>query len=168
MNIKINLHLSEIVYDVQNKTYLTGRSRAGATDPERVAAMQANDDEENANQVLRSVGTAMGVLTTRLSDYIESETTVGDNELLSSEAVLRLDLTVPANFNQAAVKGVAEAAHAYVVAAAVADWFTITDKADATEYRQAAERWLAVLVEAVSRRRRPQRTVIDRKLPVIG
>ena len=51
--IAITLYMSELIYDVQNKTYLTGRSRTNGTNHEEVANMQANDDDENANQILR-------------------------------------------------------------------------------------------------------------------
>ena len=50
--ISITLDLNEIIYDIQNKTYLTGRSRHGGTNHEQVANMQANGDEESANQIL--------------------------------------------------------------------------------------------------------------------
>lgn len=42
--ITLTLYVSELVYDIQNKTYLTGRSRRTGTNHEEVANMQANDD----------------------------------------------------------------------------------------------------------------------------
>ncbi len=56
--ITITLYMSELIYDVQNKTYLTGRSRSTGKNHEEVAHMQANDDDENANQIARSIGNA--------------------------------------------------------------------------------------------------------------
>ncbi len=59
--VKITLALKELIYDVQNKTYLTARSRKADGNDEMVANMMASDDEENANQVLRSIQNAIGV-----------------------------------------------------------------------------------------------------------
>ena len=54
-NVSITLYVSEMLYDIQNKTYLTGRSRQNGQNHEEVANMMASDDEENGNQVLRSL-----------------------------------------------------------------------------------------------------------------
>ena len=50
--------MSEIVYEVKNKTYITGRSRQEDGNYEEVANMQVNDDEENMDEVLRSMNSA--------------------------------------------------------------------------------------------------------------
>ena len=59
--ITITEYMSELLYDIQNKTYLTGRSRQTGANHEEVANMQANDDDENANQIIRSIGNAFAV-----------------------------------------------------------------------------------------------------------
>ena len=81
--ISITLDLNEIIYDIQNKTYLTGRSRHDGTNHEQVANMQANDDEESANQILRSVSIAFNTLKTKLGEYIDNNVLSGNNELLT-------------------------------------------------------------------------------------
>lgn len=155
--IEIRLDLSEIVYDIQNKTYLTGKCRRTDGNHELVANMQANDDEENANQVLRSVSMAFSTLKTRLGEYIRETDTIGSNELITSDSSLSLTLQMPSNYNPATVDTLAAAAHQYIVSSAVVDWFTITHKSDATEYAAQAEKSLSMLVEAASRRCRPSR-----------
>ena len=95
--IKITLYMSELIYDVQNKTYLTGRSRQTGTNHEEVANMQANDDDENLNQVLRSIGNAFANIKTKLSEYIKEETTTGTNEMLSVDKDLTIGLNMPPN-----------------------------------------------------------------------
>ncbi len=81
--IKMKLFVRELVYDIQNKTYLTGRSRQTGTNHEQVANMQANDDDENANQILRSIQNAFGTLKTKLSEWLDEEGTTATDELMS-------------------------------------------------------------------------------------
>lgn len=157
-NITITLKVSELIYDVQNKTYLTGKSRKSGSNHEQVANMQANDDEENANQILRSISMAFATLKTKLSEYLLLNETTGNNELQTAEGELGMELRMPSNYNTSTVKTLAEAAHQYVVAMAIADWFTITDKADAADYSAAAEAALAIISEAAHKRLRPLRS----------
>lgn len=46
-SINLELKMSELIYDIQNKTYLTGRSLSSGSNHSHVANMQANDDDEN-------------------------------------------------------------------------------------------------------------------------
>ena len=88
--ITITLYMSELIYDVYDKTYLTGRSRLDGTNHEKVANMQANDDDENSNQIVRSIGNAFANLKTKLSEYIEETGTTSDNKLLDKKSNLTL------------------------------------------------------------------------------
>lgn len=160
-NVTVNLDLDEIVYDIQNKTYLTGKSRRENNNHEIVANMQANDDEENANQVLRSVSMAFSLLKTKLSEYLDMDATSASNELISRTEKLLLTLKMPSNFNLATLDTLAAAAHQYLVSIAVADWFTITFKKDAPEYTALAEASLHIISEAACKRCRPQRPLSD-------
>lgn len=159
-NITVTLYTSEILYDVMNKTYLTGRSRFIGTNNEEVANMQANEDEENENQLLRSIGNAFSYLKTRLSEYIEETATTVSNNLLTKDKNLIITLVLPSNVNQATSETVSSAAHQYIVNLAMADWFTITNKADAADYAAKAEVNLQELREAINKRVRPVRTTI--------
>ena len=155
--VEINLDLAEIIYDIQNKTYLTGKCRRDDTNHELVANMQANDDDENANQVLRSISMAFSTLKTKLGEYLQQTDTKGSNVLPESDTRLFLSLRMPSNYNLATLDTLASAAHQYIVSAAVVDWFTITHKSDAPEYASLAEISLRIMVEAVSKRCRPLR-----------
>ena len=155
--ITITLDLGEIIYDIQNKTYLTGKSRKDGKNHEMVANMQANDDEENANQVLRSIAMAYGNLKTRLAEYLDQEFTAAENTLPTLETPLNLALEMPSNFNLSTIDTLAAAAHQYIVCMAVKDWFTITHKVDASDYGALGEASLAILAEALNKRRRPIR-----------
>lgn len=156
--IYLNLDINEIVYDIQNKTYLTGKSRRNGSNHDLVAAMQASDDEENANQVLRSVSMAFATLKTKLSEYLVMKATSAGNELPDTDTELVLALSMPSNYNLATVETLAEAAHQYIVSVAVADWFAITNKGDASDYKTLAAESLHIITEAVNKRTRPIRS----------
>lgn len=157
--IDIKLDLNEVIYDIQNKTYLTGKSRHDGENHEQVANMQANDDEENANQILRSVAMAFSNLKMKLGEYLDLNHTTANNVLMDSDSQLNMTLKMPSNFNNATVDTVAAAAHQYVVSMAVFDWFVITDKKDAEDYATLAGQSLKIISEAVSKRSRPQRII---------
>ncbi len=154
--ISIVIYLNEIVYDIQNKAYLTGKSRSDGTNHERVAAMQANDDTDNSDQIMRSVTAAWGILRTHLGEYIDSGTTTIDNAPMS-DTELRLVLNMPSNFNKGVGESIASAAHEYLVSKALYDWFVITDRDDADDYARAAERALEAISVSSNKRVRPKR-----------
>ena len=156
--IAITLYMSELIYDVQNKTYLTGRSRQTGTNHEEVANMQANDDDENANQIMRSIGNAFANLKTKLSEYINESGTSTNDKQLSSTGNLTLSLNMPPNYNNASNDTISTALHQYLVNSAIGDWFTITNKNDASDYITLAAANLEQLREALNKRMRPTRT----------
>jgi len=156
--ITITLYKSELVYEVQNKTYLTGRSRQTGDNHEEVANMQANDDEENANQILRSLGNAFATLKTKLSEYLEESGTSANDAQMGGTGNLIVALKVPSNFNKATNDTLAAALHQYLVNTAIGDWFTITNKSDAEDYITLAAANLQQIREAMNKRVRPTRT----------
>ncbi len=160
-SIAITLYMSELIYDIQNKTFLTGRSRQDGDNHEKVANMQANDDDENINQVLRSIGEAFSQLKTKLSEYIISEQTTGNNVQIDGETNLTVGLTMPSNYNQATVDTVSAGLHQYIVNSSVADWFTITNKDDAADYIAKAGLNIQQVREAINKRVRPQRPEVN-------
>ncbi|MDE6769260.1 MAG: hypothetical protein K2J78_06005 [Muribaculaceae bacterium] len=161
-SVTVTLSVAEMVYDIQNKTYLTGKSRSDGSNHALVAAMQANDDDENANQILRSMSMAFSNLKNKLGEYLDLNVPTASNGLIEAGSNLELSLRMPSNFNLATVDTIAAAAHQYIVSVAVKDWFTITHKSDASEYSVLADASLAVISEAVSKRSRPVRPVPDK------
>lgn len=157
-NLTLTLYVSELIYDVENKTYLTGRSRVNGSNHEEVANMQANADDENRNQILRSFGNALGVLRTKMSEYIVANATTANDVLLDENSDIVITLTLPSNYNQATAESISAATHQYFVASATADWFTITNKADAADYVAVASASIEQLREAINKRVRPIRT----------
>ncbi len=213
--ITLTLFVSELVYDIQNKTYLTGRSRQTGSNHEEVANMQANDDDENANQILRSIQNAFGTLKTKLAEWLNDEGTTSSDELMSVTApqvqyfkatvdgtninwtntkaadapqltkgivaklpqtgvvnndvytvvnpgsTLVVVLNMPSNYNNSTRDAMSSALHQYIVNTAIGDWFTITDKSDATDYFTLANNNLEAIREAANKRVRPQRQSVS-------
>lgn len=161
--LNIALYYSELMYDVQNKTYLTGKSRETGDNFEAVANMQANDDEENKNQILRSIGNAISALKARLSEYIIDAGDSSSNILQDVEDAekLELSLSMPSNYNNATRDTISAAAHQFIVNTAIGDWFAITNKADASDYVAQATANIIEIREAISKRVRPTRPEIN-------
>ena len=149
--------MSELIFDIQNKTYLTGRSLSDGNNHSHVANMQANDDDENASQILRSITMAFAMLRTRLAEYIELPEISSSNEIVNDEEDLAFNLKMPSNFNASVTKTLGEAAHQFIVSTAIADWFAITAKGETTDYTAAAKASLEVLEECLCKRSRPKR-----------
>lgn len=156
-SITLNLSMSEIIYDIQNKTYLTGRSASDSSNHAHIANMQANDDDENAAQILRSITLAYARLLNKVSEYYETKETTSTNEILTAEDNLQLTLLMPSNFNSSVAKAIGESAHQFIVATAIADWFAITAKGETADYTTVAEESLKILEEALCKRLRPRR-----------
>lgn len=157
-NVTITLYMSELVYDVQNKTYLKGRSKTDA-DPALVAQMQANDDDENINQVLRSIGEAFGTLKNKLSEHIEESGTTGNNVMQANQNIT-VALKMPSNFNQAAIDVISSGMHRYIVNAATADWFNLTSPNDAKPHVDLANASMSDVLDGINKRVRPTRTEV--------
>lgn len=155
--IKITLYVGELVFDIQNKTHLTGRSRATGENPEEVANMQANDDEENDSEIKRTIGTAFHTLKSKMGEYLVETDTVSDNILMEDADKLTLTLSMPSNFNEAVTDTIGSLMHEFIVNMAIADWFTITNKQDAADYATRAANDVTLLRETLSKRVRPQR-----------
>lgn len=167
--ISIKLYLSLLYYDIKNKSYLTGRSRFNGQNHEEVANMKANDDIEDASQIMQSISNAVGILKSRMGEYLNEEVTVGTNipvhggdapditNDVDQKSSIEFSLLMPSNFNESTTDTIAKAAHQFVVNFTLADWFLITDKADAQDYSQAAQNNLEVIREAINKRVRPVR-----------
>ena len=157
MLIKITIDIHELVYDIQNKTYLTGRSRGDGKNYRQVALMQANNDDENLNQIMRSIGNAIAKVKGELSEVLKETASKGNNTLKVDTAVIILQLQMPNNFNNAATDSIVAAIHQFIVAFVTSEWFMITNKTDTKDYALLAETSLELLRESICKRRRPSR-----------
>lgn len=166
--VSITMFISELLYEVQNKTYLTGMSRKNGNNHEEVANMQANDDDENINQLLRSIQNSSSTLKTKLSDYIVDTSLSSSNELIGEGDDYTFVLTVPTNYNHSTVETITSSMHQYIVNTATGDWFSITNKADAENYYRFASDNLEMIREALNKRVRPNRRGAEDKSSRFG
>lgn len=163
---KVKLYMSELIYDVQNKTYITGRSRYDGDNHEAVANMQANEDDENANQILRSIGDSYSTLLGKIAEFVNvsgatpSEEVTKTDVLGSASKNIEVSLDMPSNYNMATSDAVTAAMHKYIVNMAIHEWFLMTNKADAADYIARANSNIEQLREAINKRMRPIRSEV--------
>lgn len=155
--IDITIVMSELLYDVENTTSLTGLSRRAGGNFEQVAGMQVNSDEENLNQILRSIKKAMSDMKVELGEWIDVTKKTANN-VLQPNTDIKVSLNLPSNYDEASNDAVAENIHEYLASTAIAEWFLITNKQDAKEYFDYAASSIVNIRRAVNSRERPKRT----------
>ena len=157
MQVTITIDIKELVYDIQNKTYLTGRSRGDGKNYRQVALMQANDDDENYNQIMRSIGNAFARVQTELAEVLKPELAAVNNRLITDDSARDLVLMMPSNFNATAINSIAASIHQFIVAYATSEWFMITNKPDTEDYARLSQTSIELLRESLCKRSKPVR-----------
>ena len=159
-NLTITLYMSELIYDFQNKAFLTGRSRRAADmDAEAASNIQASDDDEDKNQALRSIQNSYSQLLVELSEAIEKGSgTTASNKLISDTDNIIINLSLPSNYSLGLKDALTSSIHDYIINKALMDWFTITNPNEAKVYSELAVVSLRNLHETFNRRERPSRT----------
>ena len=156
-NVTATIDIKELLYDIMNETYLRGRTIQNGENHKEVASMYASEDDENLDKLLRSIKKGFAEVKTELAEYLDEGGTTTDNSRYDGESDLELSLTMPSNFNEAATTGVGEAIHDYLKNTAIAEWYMVTNKADAEQYVALAQKSLVSIQQAVSKRSRPKR-----------
>lgn len=159
--LTVTQQVKELIYDIQNKAYLTGDARkAQGTGYEAASKMQASDDNDNSYQLRRSLANAFAALKSLLGEYISEYTTTSDNLIateIDNDGKLTLSFLLPSNFNDASADSLGNGIHAYLVDTALAEWFTITSPNDVAAYAQHATESLEIVKRALYKRSRPSR-----------
>lgn len=156
-SVTATIKISWLLYDIMNETFLRGRTIQNKDNHKEVASMFASEDEENREKILRSVKRAFSEVQTELGEYLNENGTTTDNSHYDGTTDLVLNLTMPSNFNEAATTGVGEAVHAYIANSAIADWYVVTNKADADQYYALANKYMEMVRQTVRKRSRPKR-----------
>ena len=146
---------SWLLYDIMNETFLRGRTIQNKDNHKEVASMFASEDEENREKILRSIKKAFAEVKTELAEYLNENGTTTDNSHYDGTTDLTLNLNMPSNFNEAATAGVGEAVHDYLKNMAIAEWYMVTNKADAEQYVALAGKSMTNIQLSVSKRSRP-------------
>ena len=79
--LTVTQQVKELVYDIQNKAYLTGQAREaeGKKNYEAASNMQASDYEENSYQIRRSLANAFSSLKSLLGEYLSEDKSTSNN-----------------------------------------------------------------------------------------
>ena len=151
--LTVTQQVKELVYDIQNKAYLTGQAREaeGKKNYEAASNMQASDDEENSYQIRRSLANAFSSLKSLLGEYLSEDKSTSNN------GVLELAFELPSNYNNSSADALGNGIHAYLVDMALGDWFAITNPEDAASYVQHSAISLENVKRALYKRSRPER-----------
>ena len=159
--LTVTQEVKELIYDIQNKAYLTGQAReAGGMGYQAASNMQASDDDENSYQIRRSLANAFSSLKSLFGEYLNEDKTTSDNlinEEIDNDGQLSLEFLLPSNYNNASADSLGNGIHAYLVDMALGEWFTITNKEDAQTYIAHSAVSLETVKRAFYKRSRPER-----------
>lgn len=159
----VKIEVKELMYDIMNKSYLTGQARfaeSGGQNYQASSNMQASEDEENSYQIRASIASAAAGLKSHLGEYLDENKTTTNNRIpteVDNDGTIVYAFKLPSNFNQASIDSLGRGIHDYIVDLALGDWFTITNKADAPDYIGRAATHLETAKRALYKRSRPQR-----------
>lgn len=163
--LTVTQQVKELIYDIQNKAYLTGQAReAGGMGYQAASNMQASDDDENSYQIRRSLANAFSSLKSLLGEYLNEDKTTSDNLIydeIDNDGELSLEFLLPSNYNNASADSLGNGIHAYLVDMALGDWFTITNKEDAQTYITHSAVSLETVKRALYKRSRPERPTYE-------
>ena len=163
--LTVTQQVKELIYDIQNKAYLTGQAReAGGMGYQAASNMQASDDDENSYQIRRSLANAFSSLKSLLGEYLNEVKTTSDNLIydeIDNDGELSLEFLLPSNYNNASADSLGNGIHAYLVDMALGDWFTITNKEDAQTYITHSAVSLETVKRALYKRSRPERPTYE-------
>lgn len=159
--LTVTLEVKELMHDIMNKAYLTGQAReAGGMGYEAASNMQASEDDENSYQLRRSLANSYSSIKSLLGEYLDETATQSGNLIqqeIDNDGRLTLAFKLPSNYNSASADSLGNGIHAYLVDLTLAEWFTITNKADAQDYMNHATLSLETVKRALYKRSRPKR-----------
>lgn len=160
--LNITLYMSELIYDFQNKSFITGRTKGSDNkDPEFASNIKASDDEEDKNQAIRSIQSAYGQLLNVLSEMLYGYTDATSSNKLMEDSDIHIKLMVPSNFVMGIKDSITLSIHDYIISKALMDWFLLTNKEDAKEYSELSNIALATLRSSLYKRERPTREKVE-------
>lgn len=163
--LTVTQQVKELIYDIQNKAYLTGQAReAGGMGYLAVSSIQASDDDENSYQIRRSLANSFSSLKSLLGEYLNEDKTTSDNLIyqeIDNDGQLSLEFLLPTNYNNSSADSLGDGIHAYLVDMALGDWFTITNKEDAQSYIAHSAMSLETVKRALYKRSRPERPTYE-------
>lgn len=155
--ITITLKKEEILYDVENTTYLIGNSRSTGDNFEQVSNIQNSGEGEDRNFILRSVENAFDEVKRNLSRYIDETKVDANNALMVETGDFVLSLNVVDMFNEASTDSLKSAAHGYIVSSALMDWFANVKPDEMVIYQNRKSEANISMLSSLYRKKAPAR-----------
>lgn len=157
--VKITIHLSEVIYDIQNKTYISGEVAGGnGESAEKVSMQQVDSEEWSNNQIIRSIGNAFSRIQSSISEYWGMSSADETNTQMQHGASgLVIKLLMPMNYNATTLRDVTQAIHQTLVYQAIYDWYMLVSPSGADVWKEMADSQIGRIRLLLSRRLRPSR-----------
>lgn len=155
--ITITLKKEEILYDIENTTYLIGNSRSTGDNFEQVSNIQNSGEGEDRNFILRSVENAFDEVKRNLSRYIDETKVAANNALMVETGDFVLSLNVVDMFNEASTDSLKSAAHGYIVSSALMDWFANVKPDEMVIYQNRKSEANISMLSSLYRKKAPAR-----------
>lgn len=156
-DITITLKKDELLYDVENTSYLVGNSRSTGDNFEQVSNIQNSGEGEDRNFILRSVENAFNEVKRNLSRYIDETKTASNNALMADTGDFVLTLKVVDVFNEASTDTLKSATHEYIVSSALMDWFANVKPDEMVIYQNRKVEANINMLSALYRKKAPAR-----------
>jgi len=154
-HIIITLQKSELLYDIDNRTWLAGNA-VSLKDAAKGSEMQTSEETAHRSHALRSLATAWKRLKSKLSEWVEEDKTTANNVLESNTGTLQITLAMPTNFAESATEDLASSLHDYLINASLAEWYITLSEPDlAKPYSALAVIAMTSAIASTYRRRRP-------------
>lgn len=149
--IPVTLHISEVEYDVQNRTYADGKFIQAGGKMELGGELMITDDDWKAHFVRRCTQDALGKLLRVISEYVEVEAPEVTNVMLDDGAY-EFKMIVPDQLPDSAAVSAVSAMHEYISNDALSQWYFATDATKHSAREKAAEEKLQAVRSALNKR----------------
>lgn len=157
MAITITLHHSDLLYDIENTTFLVGLNRSTGDNFEQVSNIQNTGEGGDRDMMMRSIGDAFSEVKRNVNRFIDDSVTNSSANTLLTKGTFSVVLTMPGVFNQASVDSITSAMHDYIVAHALIDWFSAVLPTEVPLYAQKKADANTDLLSAIYRKTSPSR-----------
>lgn len=155
--ITITLAKDELLYDIENTSYLVGNSRSTGDNFEQVSNIQNSGEGEDRNFILRSVENAFNEVKRNLSRYVDEAKIAANNDLMVATGDFILTLDVVDMFNEASTDTLKSAAHEFIVSSALMDWFSNVKPDEMAIYQNRKIEANRSMLSALYRKKAPAR-----------
>lgn len=155
--ITITIAKDELLYDIENTSYLVGNNRSTGDNFEQVSNIQNSGEGEDRNFILRSVENAFNEVKRNLSRYIDETKIAANNDLMVATGDFVLTLKVVDMFNEASTDTLKSAAHEFIVSSALMDWFANVKQDEMAIYQNRRVEANVSMLSALYRKKAPAR-----------